>query len=144
LENELSQASSEDPELAQERARARRFGFFALTAWATLGFALEGAHALKLSAYLDHPLRRELLVWAHAHGVGLALVVLAYAATGVHAGTARFGSVLRAASVVMPLGFALAIFGHSEADPGPSIWLVPVGALLVIVALFGVWRRLPR
>lgn len=139
----MNQTAIEDAPLATERARACRFGFASLTLWATLGFALEGAHALKLAAYLDHPLRRELLVWAHAHGVGLALVVLAYAATGVHAGTARFGGLLRAASVVMPLGFAGAIFGHSEGDPGPSIWLVPVGALLGIVGLFRIWRSLP-
>lgn len=140
----MTEAPAEDVQLVQERARARRFGFASLTAWATLGFALEAAHALKLSAYLDHPLRRELLLWAHAHGVGLALVVLAYAASGVHTGTARFGSLLRFASVLMPIGFALAVFGHSEADPGPSIWLVPVGALLVIAALFRIWRSLPR
>ena len=144
MESELTQPPTDDAQLTQERAQARRFGFLALTAWASLGFALEGAHALKLSAYLDHPLRRELLVWAHAHGVGLALVVLAYAATGVHTGTLRFGSLLRLGSVVMPLGFACAIFGHSEGDPGPAIWLVPVGALLVIFALFRIWQRLPR
>jgi hypothetical protein len=131
-------------DLEPERARARRFGFAALLAWMSLGFALEAAHALKLSAYLDHPLRRELLVWAHAHGIGLALVVLAYAASGVTAQTARFGPFLRAASALMPAGFALAIFGHSEADPGPTIWLVPVAALLAIGALIGIVRNLPR
>jgi hypothetical protein len=128
----------------RERDRSRRFGFVSLLVWMSLGFGLEGAHALKLSAYLDHPLRRELLVWAHAHGVGLALVVLAYAASGVSAGSARAGQALRAASVIMPAGFALGVLGHGEADPGPSIWLVPVGALLAIGALISVVRALPR
>jgi hypothetical protein len=130
--------------LEHEHARSRRFGFVSLALWMSLGFGLEAAHALKLSAYLDHPLRRELLVWAHAHGIGLALVVLAYAASGVSAGSLRAGKALRAASVLVPAGFALGVLGHGEADPGPSIWLVPVGALLAIGALIGVVRSLPR
>lgn len=124
-----------------EQLAARRFGFRALTLWASLGLLLEGAHAFKLSSYLDHPLRRELLLWAHAHGVGLALVVLAYAAVGVNEHSARYGRVLRAAALIMPTAFALAIFGHSEADPGPSIWLVPVGALTLVYALFNISRK---
>jgi hypothetical protein len=127
----------------QEQLRARRFGFAALSAWASAGLCLEAAHAFKLAAYLDHPLRRELLVWGHAHGVGLALVVLAYAALG-NAGEPglRFGRRLRLAAVLMPLGFVLAIFGHGESDPGPAIWLVPPAALLLLSALFGITRSL--
>lgn len=128
----------------REQARARRFGFLSLTTWASLGFGLEAAHALKLSAYLDQPLRRELLRWAHAHGVGLALVVLAYAALGVSERSERFGRWLRLGALLMPLGFGAGIFGHSEADPGPSIWLVPVGALLSLGALAGIVRTLPK
>lgn len=131
-------------DLEHERARSRRFGFLSLSVWMSCGFALEAAHALKLSAYLDHPLRRELLRWAHAHGVGLALVVLAYATAGVSAGTLRAGAALRAASVLLPAGFALGVLGHSEADPGPSIWLVPVGALAAIWALITITRALPK
>ena len=131
-------------DLHDERRRAQRFGFFSLGVWTSLGLALESAHALKVSAYLDHPQRRELLVWAHAHGVGLALVVLAYAAVGIHPGCARFGRFLRAAAVLMPVGFGLSIFGTSEADPGPGIFLVPIGALLAVAGLFGVARGAGR
>jgi hypothetical protein len=130
--------------LDQERFRVRRFGFYSLTFWMGLGLLLETAHALKLSAYLDHPLRRELLLWAHAHGVGLSLVVLAYAALGVSAEALPAGKALRAGSVLMPLGFALGVLGHGEADPGPSVWLVPVGALLSLYALINIARHLPR
>lgn len=126
----------------EERERARRFGFGSLAIWASLGLALESAHALKLSAYLDHPLRRELLRWAHAHGVGLSLIVLAYAAVGISANTIRYGKLLRGAAVLMPAAFALGTLGHSEADPGPTIWLVPVAALLLIYALIGITRSL--
>jgi len=131
-------------DLEPERVRARRFGFSALLLWMSLGFALEAAHALKLSAYLDHPLRRELLVWAHAHGIGLALVVLAYAASGVTPKGARFGPALRGASLLMPLGFALASIGVSEVDPGPSIWLVPIAAVIAIASVLGIARGLPK
>ncbi len=129
--------------LEQEKLRARRFGFASLAGWTSFGVLLEAAHALKLSSYLDQPLRRELLVWGHAHGVGLALVVLAYAALGVDtADSLRFGRRLRLVALLMPLSFVLAIFGHSEADPGPSIWLVPLLALLLVSALIGITRSL--
>jgi hypothetical protein len=125
-----------------ERERSRSFGFLSLTLWASLGFLLEAAHAFKLSAYLDRPLRRELLLWAHAHGVGLSLVVLAYAAVGINARSVRYGKALRSAATLMPTSFALGIFGLSEADPGPSIWFVPVGALLLLYALINITRSL--
>jgi hypothetical protein len=129
--------------LEQEQLRARRFGFAALTGWASAGLCLEAAHAFKLSAYLDHPLRRELLVWGHAHGVGLALIVLAYAALGSAGESAlRHGPRLRLAALLLPLGFVLSIFGQSESDPGPAIWLVPAAALLLLSALIGITRAL--
>lgn len=128
--------------VSAERLRARKFGFWSLVAWTGLGLALESAHAFKLSAYLDQPQRRELLVWAHAHGVGLALLVLAYAAVGIEESSLRHGKLLRAAALLMPLGFALAVLGQGETDPGPTIWLVPVGALLLLYALIGTARGL--
>jgi hypothetical protein len=133
---------SDEPEIARARARCTRFGFASLTFWASLGFLLEAAHAFKLSAYLDHPLRRELLLWAHAHGVGLNLVLLAYAALGLNARSVRYERPLRGAALLMPAAFALGIFGHGEADPGPSIWFVPIGALALLYALFGITRSL--
>ncbi len=126
-------------QLDRERALARSFGFFGLFGWASLGFALEAAHAFKLNAYLDHPARRELLVWGHAHGVGLALVLLAYAAQGIlDEKTAQAGRFLRFAAIVMPLGFVLAAFGISESDPGPAIWLVPLAAAALLWGLLQV------
>lgn len=135
---------SDETQLESERERCKRFGFASLTLWASLGFLLEAAHAFKLSSYLDHPLRRELLLWAHAHGVGLSLVVLAYAGLGLNRGSLRQAKPLRFAALIMPAAFALGIFGHGEADPGPSIWLVPVGALALLYGLFGVTRSLSR
>ncbi len=128
-------------DLERERARASSFGFCSLFIWALLGFSLEAAHAFKLSAYLDQPQRRELLVWGHAHGVGLALVLLAYAAVGVRdARSVRAGRSLRFAAVAMPLGFTASAYNLSESDPGPAIWLVPVAAAALLWGLFEVAR----
>lgn len=114
--------------------RTRRDGFALLFVSACLGFTLEAAHALKLSTYLDVPLRRELLTWAHAHGVGLALVLLVYAGSGI--ATPANARLLTVGSVLMPLGFALASIDLHESDPGIAIFLVPIGAVLVLRALW--------
>ena len=138
-----------DP-LATERRRALRFGWTSLAAWATGGVALELAHALKLASYLDDETTRLLLTLAHAHGVGLALVVLAYAVAGAPlfardpARAAPVGRLMRAAALLLPLGFALGAIGHPEGDPGVGVLLVPVGALALVVALVALavraWR----
>jgi hypothetical protein len=133
------------PSLQRERRRARAFGFCSLLLCAALGMGLESAHAFKLASYLDHPLRRELLLWAHAHGVGLALIVLTCAADGVlDEASARAAGRLRVAAVLMPLGFALSVLGHAESDPGPAIWLVPLGALALLSGLFQIARSALR
>ncbi len=119
----------------REKADARAFGFLSLFLWTSLGFALEAAHAFKLSSYLDQPQKRELLVWGHAHGVGLALTLLVYAALGAELPTRHAGKLLRFGASAMPLGFVLSIFYTSESDPGPAIWLVPVGALCLLLGL---------
>jgi hypothetical protein len=120
---------------------ARRFGWSSLLVWAALGLALEAAHGFKWSRYLDDPLARLMLTLAHAHGVLLSCVCLVYAVAGVELfGTDRraarsTGSLLMAAAVLMPCGFGLAALGHGEADPGPAIWLVPVGGACLMVGL---------
>jgi hypothetical protein len=142
-EADPSRAADEAPaerarvaEREQEQLRARAFGFASLFAWGCLGLALEAAHGFKLAPYLDHPRRRELLVLAHAHGLGLALVVLAYASQGLcDARAARAGGRLRFAACALPLGFALGVIGAGESDPGPAIWLVPLAALVLLTAL---------
>ncbi len=121
----------------EEARTSRQFGFGSLTLWAGLGFGLEAAHALKLSSYLDHPLRRELATWAHVHGVGLSLVVLAYAAVGIRTGLASsVGLRLRVGASLLPAGFLFGLVGLTESDPGPAILAVPLGAVLVLWSLF--------
>ena len=78
---------------------------------------------------------------AHAHGAMAALANVAFAA-----GLVRFGQwadrPLRLASfflldalVLLPLGFVLGGFGHTEVDPGSGVLLVPVGGLLLLAGV---------
>lgn len=121
------------------RRACRRFGWTALLGWALFGLALEAMHGFKVAAYLDDALARELLVLGHAHGVGLSLVVLAFGEAGVplFAGASDHGATraLRIGALLVPLAFALSAFGHPEGDPGAIVWLVPIGALLVVYAI---------
>ncbi len=123
----------------QERRRARRFGWSSLCVWATLGVVLEGAHAFKVSAYLDDELARMLLRLGHAHGVLLACVCLLFSTSGVHLlathAVRGAGRRLYAGASLLPLGFSLSAFGHSESDPGFVVFLVPLGALCLLSAL---------
>jgi hypothetical protein len=128
-----------------EQARARRFGWTSLFVWACLGFALEAAHGFKLEAYLGDELARMLLRLGHAHGVGLALVVLVYGVSAVpvlamQAGPPLAGKLLRTAAVLMPSGFALSAFGHPEGDPSVAIFAVPIGAFALLAGLWLVVR----
>jgi hypothetical protein len=109
----------------------------------SLGIVLETLHGFKIGWYLDpaHQLRRLLWTLAHAHGTLLSLVHIAFAA-----GLLQFGywseRRLKLASfflidalLLLPLGFFLGGIGHSEVDPSPGVLLVPVGALLLLVAV---------
>src|SRR5947209_10036829 len=131
---------------SQRRRTARRhhvIGWWALLIFLSLGIALETLHAFKVGAYLDpaHRLRRLLWTLAHAHGTLLAVVHIAFAATLVHFGRwserrlklASF--LLTDALLVLPAGFFLGGIGHTEVDPSPGVLLVPLGALLLLIAV---------
>lgn len=125
--------------LETRRRACRRFGWTSLLGWALFGLALEAMHGFKIGAYLDDALARELMVLAHAHGVGLALVVLAFG----EAGAPLFGDgrdhgatrALHAGALIVPVAFALSSIAHPEGDPNVLVWLVPLGALMVVYAL---------
>lgn len=135
-------------ESARRRA-CRRFGWTALSAWALFGLALESMHGWKVGAYLDDALARELLRLAHAHGVGLAIAVLALGEAGVplygERGDGGASLALRAGALVVPIAFALSSIDHPEGDPNVLVWAVPIGAALAIYALartaWEAWRR---
>jgi hypothetical protein len=127
---------------ADEAGRCRRFGWTSLAVWSLFGLALEAAHGFKLAAFLDDDLRHALLRLAHAHGVVLALAVLAFGG-GVAAlygddppiRARRTGALLRVGALVLPLGFGLSAIAPHEGDPGFPVLLVPVGAVLLVAGL---------
>jgi hypothetical protein len=137
--------------VTDEVRRCRRFAWTSLAAWALFGLAIEAAHGFKLASYLDDSLRHTVLRLAHAHGVILALVVLAFAASlpagadhgdedGVRAAR-RTGLLLRAGALLIPAGFALGGIAPHEGDPGWPVVLVPIGGALLVAGLFRIsWR----
>ena len=134
--------------MTDEIRRCRRFGWTSLAAWALFGLAIEAAHGFKLGAYLDDNLRHTILRLAHAHGVILALVVLAFPAAlpsdkaDQSVRTARrTGILLRAGALLIPAGFALGAIAPHEGDPGWPVLLVPVGGALLVAGLIRTaWR----
>lgn len=124
-----------------------RFGWCGLLAFAVLGVVLEVLHAWKATAYLgvDNETRRLMWTLAHAHGVGLSILQIAFAATlrlMAAAPVALTSRLLHVGTVLIPLGFFLGGVNTYEADPGFGILLVPVGALALLGALGAVVRAL--
>lgn len=128
---------------AADRRLARRHlrvGWSTLLFFAVLGTLLELLHALKLPWYLGVASETRRLMWtlAHAHGAALGLTNLALAAV-CHLLPRPLppaaSSALLAGTILVPGGFlAGGLFVHGG-DPGLGAILIPLGALLVIVAL---------
>jgi hypothetical protein len=141
----MSLSTNEDlASLRRQLARRHhRIGWCGLLVFLSLGGFLEALHGFKLGFYLDpdHKLRRELWTLAHAHGTLLALVHVGFAAGLLHFGqwTERrlklVSFFLIDALVLLPLGFFLGGLTHSEGDPSPGVLLVPLGALLLFLAV---------
>ena len=124
--------------------RHLRFGWWSLLVFLSLGIVLESMHAFKMSWYLgvSNETRRLMLTLAHAHGTLLALVNLGFAVTlpvlsSWEPRVRNFaGACLLAASLLIPAGFFLGGFGFHAGDPGLGIFLVPPGAICLLVAVF--------
>lgn len=115
-------------------------GWTGLALFLSLGFVLESLLAWKTPAYLEDPIRRELLRLAHTHGALLHVVVLLLAVTAPRLPRPVPGALvgaLRAGAVLVPAGFILGGLWHPEGDPGHGIWLVPAGALLALAGVLG-------
>ena len=124
--------------------RHLRFGWWGLFVFAALGLGLETLHGFKVLAYLDVSNDTRRLMWrlAHAHGVllGLVHVVFGLALKSVPGlGGGRVTLISRAligAAVLLPGGFLLGGVQFYAGDPGLGVALVPVGACLLLAALF--------
>jgi len=123
--------------------RHHRIGWWALLVFLTLGIALETLHGFKIGGYLDpaHRMRRLMWTLAHAHGTLISLVNIAFAAGLIHFGRwtpARLklaSFFLIDALLLLPTGFFLGGVWHTETDPWVGVLLVPLGAVLLLVAV---------
>ena len=128
--------------------RHLRFGWWSLLCFLTLGFGLELLHGFKVGFYLDVSNETRRLMWtlAHAHGALLGLVHILYALClrlfpGVAAGSqGPISSSLLGASLLLPGGCFLGGIVFYCGDPGLGILTVPVGATLLVIAVFLIAR----
>lgn len=124
-------------------ARHLLIGWIGLIVFLSLGIALEILHGLKADLYLDvrNATRRTMWTLAHTHGTLFSLVHLGFASTISFAGRfvgqvpTNWGGASRAFSaalLLMPAGFLLGGTWTYGGDPGPGIFLVPVGAVCLL------------
>ena len=122
-------------------------GWIFLPTFMLLGLTLEALHGFKVQWYLSvaKETRRFLWTLAHAHGALLGLVNIAFAlslrAVGRLERTAMAASALiLSGSVLLPAGFLLGGIVVYGGDPGIGVLLVPIGAVLLLLALFWIAR----
>jgi len=125
--------------------RHLRFGWWSLLVFASAGLVLESLHGFKVRAYLDTANETRRLMWtlAHAHGTLLALVNVAAGLTwrsapAMPANVRLISSSLIGASVLLPGGFFLGGVAFYGGDPGIGTLFVPIGAVLLLFALFSI------
>ena len=118
-----------------------RQGWISLAAWIVFGLLIEGLIGFRSPVLLDDSTRREMFRLAHAHGTLLNLVLIA-AAICAKLDLVRLGPIaslgLRSAVVLLPAGFLLAGIWHFKDDPGLGIFLVPIGAVLLLAVALGI------
>lgn len=123
--------------ITSETAPLIRQGWISLALWIAFGILIEGFIGFRTPALLDDSVRRDMFRLAHAHGTLLNLVLIA-AAICARLELVRIGPLaslgLRAAVVLLPAGFLLGGIWHFKDDPGLGIFLVPVGALLLLAS----------
>lgn len=128
--------------------RHLRLGWWSLLLFATVGLGLESLHGFKVRAYLDVSNETRRLMWtlAHAHGTLLAVINIVFGLSvrvvpELTAARARLISpALVGATVIMPAGFFLGGVVFYSGDPGLGILLLPVGAFLLLAAIFWIAR----
>jgi hypothetical protein len=121
-----------------------QIGWWSLFLFSGLGLLLESLHGFKLGFYLDlaNETRRHMWTLAHAHGTLLALVNIGLAATlqlrcsGQERWIDPASRCLMGATLLLPGGFFLGGVVIYAGDPGLGVLLVPVGALLLLIAAF--------
>jgi ribosomal protein S18 acetylase RimI-like enzyme len=133
--------------LAQKHVR---FGWWALLVFLSLGLVLEAFHGFKIGYYLDvdNEARRLAFRLGHAHGTLLSLVHVAFGLTLAsrfapsERSAARASPLLVAATLLLPGGFLLGGLFLQGGDPGVGVFLVPVGAIVLFLAILAIARGL--
>jgi hypothetical protein len=142
--------NTESP-LARLQRRHLRIGWGSLLVFVLLGGVLESLHGFKVDWYLAVGHETQRLLWrlAHAHGTFLSLLHIAFALSLPHMLRAEgevppklSAAALTSALLALPGGFLLGAFGGAGGDPGVGIVLVPLGLVMLVVALIGMMRRL--
>ena len=124
--------------------RHLHLGWWCLLGFLTLGIVLETFHGFKVGWYMDVSNETRRLMWtlAHTHGTLLGILHIAFAVTVLAAFTAGVGRGIQVASsclilsgFCMPTGFFLGGVVIYDGDPGLGILLVPIGGILLFVAV---------
>jgi hypothetical protein len=141
----------------QDDARAayalkhQRLGWWLLFVFASLGLVLESLQGFKIQMYLSVSNETRRLMWtlAHAHGALLAVINIVFGlslSNGLRSmrGVQRISSALTAGSILLPVGFFAGGIAFYEGDPGLGIIIVPVGAAVLLYALFSIAQEVGR
>lgn len=118
----------------------------------SLGIVLEVFHAFKVQWYLSvaYETRRLMFTLAHAHGTLLSLMHIAFGCTLLllqpPGSWKRTSRCLTWSSLLIPGGFLLGgvVIFRGTGDPGIGILLLPVGAVLLLIAVYQTARGIGR
>ncbi len=139
---------SGEPSAASIRRRHLRFGWWSLLVFLTLGIGLESLHGFKVGWYLGVAEETRRLMWtlAHAHGTLLSILHLVFAVSAcgdarnesrtAAAWQKRASACLCGGTLLLPVGFFLGGAFIYDGDPGLGVVLVPIGGLLLWIAVF--------
>jgi len=118
-------------------------GWAGLFVFLSLGIVLETLHGFKVNFYLDVRNETRRLMWtlSHTHGTLFSLIHIAFAISlsitkMQYKKLPHFASGhLTGALIAMPLGFFVGGLWTYGGEPGLGIFLVPVGAVMMLIAV---------
>ncbi len=137
--------TSNDESNTQLIQRHLLIGWGGLLLFLSLGIVLETMHGLKMDFYLDLRNEARRLMWtlAHSHGTLFSIINIIFALTlsvvgrSSSSGLTFVSWMLVGAITLMPTGFFLGGLVLTGSEPGVGVFLVPVGALLLLMAVCG-------
>ena len=127
-------------------------GWWGLLLFLFVGTVLEAMHAFKIGWYLNvgNDTRRLMFTLGHAHGTLLSVINIVFGLCLLQLSSLRMGRMalasrcLLAGTVLLPGGFLLGGVFTFGGDPGLGIFVVPAGAVLLIVAVLLVAMQVTR